>query len=1647
MNKSLKFHIAQHMRYSFNYIVLFGLFLFGLLPAHSLIAQYGNEWIQYGKPYYKFHTPSEDIYTNWYHIYRRDMIYTLDYNTIKASGFPIDTTDPRHIQVFTDGKETAIEIIGEDDGKFDTGDYIRIFSEHNDTRMDEPLYKKKEDIPINMTLHSPQKAHFLSYTTDGTLGKRVEKIKLIDGGQAAQTSHNNQLSSMYLSTSVETNNAWFSNTLQYGFDNLSYGAVYPLNLLRSRFDVQSMVGGTFTSYKNEARLEYWKRGTSLQSHFNEGKGFVGKVTRVGTTRTHEFKLEGITNPQVRVKVRVIGLLNTPHHIQVMAEDGSGNSIHLGDLNFNNHEIATLENTFNSLNITKLSPDLKIKIVALQANTSATGTAQREDWATVETEVFYEQDFNLSGTFWGEKYYGLIHGNSIVNAPTWYSTNNKVDKFFSLKPNPSGTSKIELENLPTDAILYDITDPNTVKIIEPTTTIGTKKVFLIPNTTSARKLYVSNYFYSIKTVYTERIYEAVNTNANYLIIYNGLREEPANYYSAYNYTNAVKEYANYRRSPEGGSYVVQMSDIEDLYDLFSYGQRTVLAMRNFARYMLEKGVKPKALFLIGKGLEYPANDEIYWLDLPPQAAHMRWASKPILVPSFGAPASDNEITAGLAGYPEHVPAIPTGRLSTAHYAKTELLDYLDKVKAHDAMKYDTPWAKDILHLSGGTTPSEHAQFQGYINHYTQLAENDYMGCNVETLNKLSTNPTEYVDIRNQVNEGKLLVTIYGHSSPNGSNFHIGHPQDPSYGFVNKGKYPMIIMNGCNSGRIFENEFQNGHGSPAPQYYTIGEKWTLTKDKGAVLFWAHAQLGYTSTLYTHTANFYETLSDKNFINKTVGEVIQEACRKSMQRSGRNPIMIANIQQFILQGDPALRLFKESKPDYYIGDTRISMFEPNENKVTARAERFSLELDISNLGLAPLDDFEIQVQRTLPNGTNITYPIQKFTPVSSRETIRFNIEQESNVTEFAKGVNQFIITIDPNNKIDEVRKDNNTANFSYDFPQTDLVPIKPLPYSIQGSNPIKLITQRTNLNNTNTETYIFQLDTAADFSSGVMKEETLTGTTIPSWEVSLPFTSDNTVWYWRARNQSADPNESFSWASSSFVYIQDSRLGWSQSHYYQFAESELDDISRNNTTRQWEFTTVTDTEGVITSSLIGRAHLWRQVFWEFDDLDSPSEYWQLDIIGVQADGREIVLHSDVRTNGFDITSIPTTIYPYLRLRLTLKDTDKKTPAPLKMWRVIYDETPELVIIPKDNESQDQEATEGESSGKNLNIGNMSNADSKDDTIAKTTVTNKNTGKTTVIYDTIPPIKAGDSALVHIEFPLDEFEGENEVVIIINPPNEGGGSSTEGGNSSDGQPTYNPLWAPEQNPNNNIFTFNLNVKSDRINPILDVVIDGRYILDGDIVSPNPVISVILDDNSQKNKLINAPNHLVMELSRCETCPMEAIRLEKSDSVSWSISENNNRLSLDYLPKDLPDGLYTLKVQGTDASGNNAGKNPYQISFQVVNKTAISHFYPYPNPVMDKTQFVFTITGEIPEDLRIRIMTVSGKVVRTITQEELGSLHVGNNISEFMWNGTDEYGEKLANGIYLYRVDIKSSHTFGVWNTAGDKFFNKGYGKIYLLR
>jgi flagellar hook assembly protein FlgD len=117
-----------------------------------------------------------------------------------------------------------------------------------------------------------------------------------------------------------------------------------------------------------------------------------------------------------------------------------------------------------------------------------------------------------------------------------------------------------------------------------------------------------------------------------------------------------------------------------------------------------------------------------------------------------------------------------------------------------------------------------------------------------------------------------------------------------------------------------------------------------------------------------------------------------------------------------------------------------------------------------------------------------------------------------------------------------------------------------------------------------------------------------------------------------------------------------------------------------------------------------------------------------------------------------------------------------------------------------------------------------------------------------------------------------------------------------------------------------------------------------------------------------------------------------------------------------------------------------------------ISNVLNYPNPFTTSTQFVFTLTGrELPEYMKIQIFTISGKVVKEIGLDELGPIHIGINRTQYAWDGTDQYGDRLANGVYLYRVIAKMRREdeaeMKLFTNRISSMFRNGFGKMYLMR
>jgi hypothetical protein len=463
------------------------------------------------------------------------------------------------------------------------------------------------------------------------------------------------------------------------------------------------------------------------------------------------------------------------------------------------------------------------------------------------------------------------------------------------------------------------------------------------------------------------------------------------------------------------------------------------------------------------------------------------------------------------------------------------------------------------------------------------------------------------------------------------------------------------------------------------------------------------------------------------------------------------------------------------------------------------------------------------------------------------------------------------------------------------------------------------------------------------------------------------------------------------------------------------------------------VSGKNGDIFSPQFGPAKAWKEFNWDGLSLETPTkDVPTVDIIGITFNGTADTLYNDISLSQkkVDISAINARQYPFLQLHLHNTDTVDYTPYQLKFWNLTYDPVPEGAVAPNIYFKMKDTLGAGEPVDFQMAFKNVS-ITAFDSLKVKAIITDHNNVQHVLPVIKYRPLNSNDTLNVKLFIDSKQFIGSNSLYIDVNPDND----------------------QPEQYHFNNFIYKNFYVDIDSLSPLLDVTFDNVHILNNDIVSAKPDIMIRLKDES-KWILLNDTSLIKLQV-RYPNGNIRSFNFN-NDSVQFvpatQGTSTGNTATVNFKPFFTEDGDYELIVSGTDKSSNQAGVVEYRVGFKVINKPMISNMLNYPNPFTTSTAFVFTVTGsEVPQNLKIQIITVTGKVVRDITKEELGPLHIGRNITEFKWDGTDQYGQKVANGVYLYRVvtnlNGKSLDKYKSENDDTDRYFNKGYGKMYLMR
>lgn len=207
-----------------------------------------------------------------------------------------------------------------------------------------------------------------------------------------------------------------------------------------------------------------------------------------------------------------------------------------------------------------------------------------------------------------------------------------------------------------------------------------------------------------------------------------------------------------------------------------------------------------------------------------------------------------------------------------------------------------------------------------------------------------------------------------------------------------------------------------------------------------------------------------------------------------------------------------------------------------------------------------------------------------------------------------------------------------------------------------------------------------------------------------------------------------------------------------------------------------------------------------------------------------------------------------------------------------------------------------------------------------------------------------------------------------------------------------------------------------DTTPPTLRLHMNDESFISGGITNCSPVLLAFLSDANGINTASGIGHDLVAILDGNESSPYilnEYYETENNDFTNGSIR---------FPFRDLTPGLHTLLVKAWDVYNNLITT---EIQFNAVcsdDGLRIEKVLNYPNPFVSYTEFWFNHNMPFePLEVQVQILTVSGKLVKTIQQQVLTDGFLSRSVT---WDGKDDFGDKIGKGVYVYKLTVKSVAT-----------------------
>lgn len=208
-----------------------------------------------------------------------------------------------------------------------------------------------------------------------------------------------------------------------------------------------------------------------------------------------------------------------------------------------------------------------------------------------------------------------------------------------------------------------------------------------------------------------------------------------------------------------------------------------------------------------------------------------------------------------------------------------------------------------------------------------------------------------------------------------------------------------------------------------------------------------------------------------------------------------------------------------------------------------------------------------------------------------------------------------------------------------------------------------------------------------------------------------------------------------------------------------------------------------------------------------------------------------------------------------------------------------------------------------------------------------------------------------------------------------------------------------------------NPNAAIDNQGPNVNLYMNDNKFVSGGTTNENPKVYAEITDASGINTIGNGIGHdVVAVLDENTSKPIILNDYYVSDLNTYQSGK------IRYPLNELAEGNHRLSLKVWDVQNNSSTSfTDFVVSSSA--DLALTHILNYPNPFTTKTKF-FIEHNQCCVSLKvlIQVYTITGKVVKSINQTINNE---GFRFDGIEWDGKDDFGDKLARGVYIYRVTV----------------------------